>query len=132
LSIFVYIYGIVWLGVLFYRYRQTPDINRSNYFFKVGQEVLALWLVIYELVRLGLDEESKDASISVTFILCAPMIIYGVNHMIKQRAHTFKIMHIKDFGKDTDVEMYLHVIIDLIKKRSKFLVMKRKENNFTK
>lgn len=90
---------------------------------------MALWLVIYELVRLGIDEESKDASISVIFFLCCPIVVYGVNHVIKQRAQLFKIMHIKDFTKDLDVEMYLHVIIDLIKKRSKRKLNKN-ENNF--
>ena len=35
-----------------YRWRQTPDVNKFTYYFRVGTEVLIAWLVIYELVRL--------------------------------------------------------------------------------
>lgn len=119
-------YGVIWLGMLFYRYRQVPDVNKRSYFFKVGLEVLVLWLIIYELVRLGIDEESKDASISVIFFLCCPIIIYGVNHIIKQRHSQFKIMHIKDFTKDTDVEIYIHVVMELIKRRSKMILNEKR------
>ena len=52
MSIVVYFYGIMWLGALMYRWRQTPDVNKFTYYFRVGAEVLIAWLVIYELVRL--------------------------------------------------------------------------------
>jgi len=84
-------------------------------------------VTVYELVRLGIDEESTDASIIVIFFLCCPVIIYGVNQIIKQRHNQFKILHIKDFIKDTDVEIYVTVLIDLIKKRSKSGVTLKRE-----
>lgn len=118
----MYIYAILWPGKLVYRYRQNPDWNKSNFFYRVASEALIAWFVVYELVRLGIDGESKDASISVIFFLCCPGIVYGVNQIIKQRHNQYKILHIKDFAKDTDVEIYLHVIIDLIKKRSKLVL----------
>ena len=123
----MYIYAVLWFGKLVYRYRQTPDFNKSNFFYRVATEVLILWLTVYELVRLGIDQESKDASISVIFFLCCPMIIYGVNQIIRQRHNQYKILHIKDFAKDTDVEIYLTIIIDLIKKRSNLVGFMERE-----
>jgi len=52
MNIVVYFYAVLWLIVLVYRWRQTPDVNRMNYFFTVGVDTLTLWLIIYELVRL--------------------------------------------------------------------------------
>lgn len=123
----MYIYVLLWSGKLVYRYRQNPDFNKSNFFYRIGTEVLILWVTVYELVRLGIDEESTDASIIVIFFLCCPVIIYGVNQIIKQRHNQFKILHIKDFIKDTDVEIYVTVLIDLIKKRSKSGVTLKRE-----
>ena len=48
----MYFYVVLWLGALVYRWRQTPDFNKSNFFFRVGAEVFIVWLIIYELVRL--------------------------------------------------------------------------------
>jgi len=66
----------------------------------------------------GIDSESDDASISVSFFFCCPLIIYGMNHLIQRRICGFRIKHIKDFVKDTEVELYINSIIDMIKKRS--------------
>jgi len=123
LSIMVYFYAVLWLGALIYRWKQTPDFHRSNYFFKIGTEVLILWLIIYELVRLGIDAESDDASISVTFFLCCPLIVFGVNHVINQRIFQIKTKQIKSFDKDTEAEMYIYMVIDLIQKKKKCIVL---------
>ena len=60
----------------------------------------------------------NDGAISVLFLLCCVLAIYGVNHFIRKRDTHLKTQHIKNFGKSSEAEMYIYMVIDLIQKRS--------------
>jgi len=112
---------VLWLGALIYRWRQAPDFHKFNYFWRVGAESVILWLIVYELIRLGIDSGSNDGSISVFFFFCCPFGIFGVIHFIHERNKQWKTQHIKNFDKSSEAEMYLYLVIDLIQKRSNSL-----------
>jgi len=66
--------------------------------------------------------EDSPEFVLVMVLMCSPLFIYGTIQIIESREEYFKSKLIKDFEKDTQVEYYVCILIELIKKRSKLWI----------
>jgi len=116
---FVVVYGIIWLAILVLKYRQTPYYNKSVFRFSLGLESIILWSCLISIITAFIDGGAAD-DISLFYLFFGmPFAAYATIHIIERRAVSFRQVILKNLNKDTDVEMYLNTIFNLIENRDK-------------
>lgn len=116
---FIVVYGIIWLSILVLKYRQTPCYNKSVFRFSLGLESIILWSCLISIITAFIDGGSAD-DISLFYLFFGmPFAAYATIHIIERRSVSFRQVILKNLNKDTDVEMYLNTIFNLIENREK-------------
>lgn len=116
---FIVVYGIIWLSILVFKYRQTPCYNKSVFRFSLALESMILWACIVSIVHAFIDTDEAD-SIGLFFLFFGmPFAAYAAIDIIERRAVIFRQVILKNLTKDNDVEMYLNTIFNLIENRDK-------------
>jgi PAS domain S-box-containing protein len=116
---FIVVYGIIWLSILVLKYRQTPCYNKSVFRFSLALESIILWSCLISIITAFIDGGAAD-DISLFYLFFGmPFAAYAAIHIIERRAVSFRQVILKNLNKDTDVEMYLNTIFNLIENREK-------------
>jgi len=116
---FIVVYGIIWLAILVLKFRQTPCYNKSVFRFSLGLESIILWSCLISIITAFIDGGAAD-DISLFYLFFGmPFAAYATIHIIERRAVSFRQTILKNLNKDTDVEMYLNTIFNLIENRDK-------------
>jgi len=114
---FIVVFAIFWLLILILRYFQTPCYNKSVFNFMLGTEMTTFWASLVIIFHAFIDDYPPDNMGFLFLIIGIPPLVYGYIIIVDARASYFRKLHIKNFKRDTDFEMYLLNIISLIENR---------------
>mmetsp|Transcript_28675 Transcript_28675/g.25656 ORF Transcript_28675/g.25656 Transcript_28675/m.25656 type:complete len:330 (-) Transcript_28675:1834-2823(-) len=116
---FIAIYAILWLFILALRYKQTPYYNRSVFKTIIAIDSIIFWAAIVGCIHAFIDTNGRDETGLFYLLFICPFIAYGAIDIIQRRDNIFLRKTIKQFKKDTDIEMYVNVIFNLIETRER-------------
>ncbi|KAL4478284.1 hypothetical protein ABPG72_016596 [Tetrahymena utriculariae] len=114
---FIVILNVLFLFMLFMRYKTAPYYNKKIQSFVIFCESLIFWVAFCALVTTFLDQGTIDNIGLLYVLICFPMFWNVYRNIVHHRKSYFIQLSIKDFKKDEDVEVYVNVLIDLIESR---------------
>lgn len=110
----------VYMLLLIQRYRAPPCYNKSIYTFQVLCDITIFWVTMVSVITAFIDTRDEKQTISIFFmILMLPVVLPVFYAIIRNRNWVYMKMHNRNFKKDTDVEMYMNVLVHLIESRNK-------------
>lgn len=110
----------MWLLILVLRYRQTPFYNRSIFNYVLALDSMVFWATIVGLVEAFIAVNRQNETGIFYLFLGFPIISYVFINICAKRRIMFKELTLKNFKKDTDVEMYINIIYHMIENRGRF------------
>lgn len=96
------------------RYRTTPEYNKSIGQFIVMCETTLLWVTICVSITAVLDSDASNTLVLLFMAIGIPICCYSVNEIMQKRRWKMMKTDIKQLKKDSDVEMYVNVLLELI------------------
>jgi len=111
---FIIIFALFWLLILVLRYFQTPCYNKSVFNFMLANEMTTFWASVVIFFHAFIDNSPPDNMGFLFMLIGIPPLVYGYIIIVDARASHFRKLHIKNFKRDTDFEMYLLNIVQLI------------------
>ncbi|EAR98621.2 PAS domain S-box protein (macronuclear) [Tetrahymena thermophila SB210] len=114
---FIVVLNVLFLFMLFMRYKTAPYYNKKIQSFVIFCESLIFWVAFCALVTTFLDQGTIDNIGLLYVLICFPMFWNVYRNIVHHRKSYFIQLSIKDFKKDDDVEVYVNVLIDLIESR---------------
>lgn len=110
---------LAYLLLLIQRYRSAPNYNRSVHSFQILCDIVLFWVTVCSLITAFIDTDTKENIGIFYMILMIPVVLPVVHSIIANRNWAYMKMSNRNFKKDTDVEMYLCVLIYLIETRNR-------------
>ncbi|EGR34896.1 hypothetical protein IMG5_001250 [Ichthyophthirius multifiliis] len=112
---FIIIINIIYLFILLQRYKTLAYYNKNVQQFAVYCECLLFWVTFCCVLVIYLDEGTTNDISFIFMIIGYPFIGLFYNQIIYNRNYFLLKQNVTDFKKDQDAEMYIFIIIDLIK-----------------
>ncbi|CAD8089671.1 unnamed protein product [Paramecium primaurelia] len=116
-EVYISLLAAFYLLLLVQRYRSPPYYNKSVYGFIVVQEVLLFWASLVGVITAFLDLGAVDDIGLFYMILGMPLISLVYFQLLTFRQQQLLKTPIKSFKKETDIEIYINHLMDLIENR---------------
>jgi hypothetical protein len=116
---YISILAIYYLILLIQRYRTPPNYNKGVYYFVIISEVVLTWFTIVSVIHAFLDFGEVDDIGLLYLVIGIPFVSLAYVHLLDRREWTLMRTSIKAFKKETDIEMYVNLLMDLIETREK-------------
>ena len=65
-----------------------------------------------------MDTASQGRIASIYFLICCPIVIFGIIRIVESRSKKIKFMNIQSLPRDVDVENYINIVINHVRNRS--------------
>ena len=105
--------------LLIQRFRTPPFYNKGVYYFVVISEVILTWFSVVGVIHAFLDFGSVDDIGLFYLVLGIPFVSLAYVQLLERREWQLLKTSIKAFKKETDIEMYVNLLMDLIETREK-------------
>ncbi|EGR31396.1 PAS domain S-box family protein [Ichthyophthirius multifiliis] len=111
---FIIILCIIYLLLVFSRYRTLPYYNKNVQRLVVYCECLLFWVTFCSTLIIYTDAGTTNNIGLIFMIICFPFIAMFNYQILYNRNYLLLKKNVSDFKKDIDAEMYIVIIIDLI------------------
>lgn len=116
---YVAILAVYYLIMLIQRYRTPPQYNLSIYYFTVVSEAILFWFAVVDCITAFLDFGSVDNIGLFYLVIGIPFVSLMYLQLLWRRKMNLMKTSIKAFKKETDIEMYINILIELIESRDR-------------
>eukprot|EP01016_Furgasonia_blochmanni_P007672 TRINITY_DN13074_c0_g1_i1.p1 TRINITY_DN13074_c0_g1~~TRINITY_DN13074_c0_g1_i1.p1 ORF type:complete len:387 (-),score=108.36 TRINITY_DN13074_c0_g1_i1:34-1131(-) len=118
-SQYIIVLALYYFCLLIIRYRTTPEYNKSISQFIVLCETSLLWITICVAITAILDADASNSLVVLYLFIGIPFTAYFTIEVMEKRRWRMMKTDIRQLKKDSDVEMYVNVLLELIEHKDK-------------
>jgi len=113
----IFIITVLYIYLLYKRYIYTPLFNKNINWVHIFSETTLLWFSIYSALN-GILTIHESDYVGFIFLFSGIPLFAMFFKIFYKKKESLKVCEgLNNFKEDTDVEQYLNILFDLIKKK---------------